>query len=607
MPEYKVPLRDINFLLHEALDYESHYKALGLPGADQIDRETMDAILAELAKLAEEVIAPLNRSGDEEGCRLEGDKVLTPKGFKEAYDQLVAGGWQGLSHPEEYGGMGMPMSMGLAKQEMLGGANWSFAMYPGLSIGAMNTLMLHGTAEQKNTYLPPLVEGRWMGTMCLTEAQCGTDLGQMASSAVPQDDGSYKITGSKIFISSGDNDLTENIVHIVLARVPGAPKGTKGISLFIVPKHLPTDDLQVGDFNNVVCSALEHKMGIKGSATCTIEFEGSTGFLLGPLNKGLECMFTFMNTARVGTAIQGVCHAEHSFQGALEYAKERRSMRALGGKKEPDQVADALIYHADVRRMVLTQKAIAEGGRFLLYQAAKLADKMTVGVVEGDEKKRDLWDDKLGWYTPILKGFFTEMGLECASLGMQVYGGHGYIREHGMEQIMRDARIATLYEGTTGIQALDLLGRKVLLLTKGAAVREYTAEILKFCAQHAKNPKMRPFVWELGKRSAQWNYLAMRIMLIAAKDRDIVSSASVDFLMYSGFVMTAYAWAQMAAVALEKLQTGGAETPEFYKAKLQTAEFYYAKLLPRASGHAESMLAPTRTIMQMENDHFRFA
>ncbi|MBM4362731.1 MAG: acyl-CoA dehydrogenase C-terminal domain-containing protein [Deltaproteobacteria bacterium] len=606
MPEFKVPLRDIKFLLHEALDFPGHYKTLGLPGADAVDRETIDTILDEMAKLAENVVAPLNRSGDEEGCHFKDGKVTTPKGFKEAYDQFVAGGWQGLSHPEEYGGQGMPMSMGLFKQEMLGGANWSFAMYPGLSIGAMNTLMLHATDEQKKTYLPPLTEGRWMGTMCLTEAQCGTDLGQMATSAVPQPDGSYKLTGSKIFISSGDNDLTENIVHIALARVPGAPKGTKGISLFIVPKYLPTEDLQVGAFNNVACSALEHKMGIRGSATCTIEFEGSTGFLLGPLNKGLECMFTFMNTARVGTAIQGVCHTEHSYQGALAYAKERRSMRALSGKKEPDQVADALIYHADVRRMLLTQKAIAEGGRYMLYSAAKLADKMTVCVLNKDEKGREHWDDKLGFFTPVLKGFLTEMGLECSNLGMQVFGGHGYIREHGMEQIVRDARIATLYEGTTGIQALDLLGRKVLLITKGAAVREFTAEILKFCARNARNARLRPYVWELSKLSAQWNYLSTRVMLTAAKDRDIVSAAAVDFLHYSGWVMMAYAWAQMAAVAVEKLEKGGLESPEFYEAKLQTADFYYAKLLPRAQAHATSMLAPTKSVMQMKNDHFSF-
>jgi len=607
MPEYKVPLRDMKFLLNEALDFEGHYKTLGLPGADQVDRETMETILDEIAKLAEKVIAPLNRSGDEEGCHLKDGKVTTPKGFKEAYKQFIDGGWQGLSHPEEYGGQGMPMSLGAFKQEILGGANWSFSMYPGLSIGAMNTLMQHGTDEQKKTYLPPLCEGRWTGTMCLTEAGCGTDLGQMMTSAVPQADGSYAITGEKIFISSGDHDMADNVVHIVLARIPGAPKGTKGISLFIVPKHLPTAELQTGDFNNVVCSSLEHKMGIKASATCVMVFEESKGFLLGPMNKGLECMFTFMNSARIGTAIQGVCHTEHAFQGALAYAKERRSMRALGGKKEPDKVADAIIYHADVRRMLLTQKAFAEGGRFLLYQAAKIADKMTVGILNKDEKTREHWDDKLGFYTPILKGFFTEMGLESANLGMQVFGGHGYVREHGMEQISRDARIATLYEGTTGIQALDLLGRKVILTTKGAAVREVTAEILKFCAANAKKPKMRSYVWELSKLSAQWNYLTMRVMLTAAKDRELVSAASMDFLYYSGLVMTAYAWAQMAAISFDKLAKGGAETPEFYKAKIQTADFYYAKLLPRAQAHAESMLVPSKVMTQMDNEHFWFA
>ncbi|HNG47940.1 MAG TPA: acyl-CoA dehydrogenase C-terminal domain-containing protein, partial [Agitococcus sp.] len=521
-----------------------------------------------------------------------------------AYEQFVAGGWQGLSHPTEYGGQGLPMSLGLIKSEMMGTANWSFTMYPGLSLGCMNTIMQYGDEAQKNTYMPPLVEGRWSGTMCLTEPQCGTDLGQVKTKAEPQADGTYKLTGTKIFISAGEHDLTENIVHIVLARLPDAPKGTKGISLFIVPKFIPDAQGNVGERNAVSCGSIEHKMGIRASATCVMNFDNATGYLIGLPNKGLEAMFTFMNTARIGTAVQGVAHAELSYQGALAYSKERRSMRALSGKKEPDQIADALIYHADVRRMLLTQKAIAEGGRAMIYFASQYADHMTNGIIENDKAKYEHWDDKLGFFTPILKGFLTELGLESANIGMQVFGGHGYIKEHGMEQIARDARIATLYEGTTGIQALDLLGRKVLLQSRGKAVRDFTADVLKFCGRHARDKNLRRYVWDLTKLCAQWNYLTTRIMLMARKDRDIVSAACNDFLMYSGYVTMAYFWALQAAVAYEKLETGGAEQPEFYQAKIQTAEFYFERLLPRAAAYAGSMLSPSKSLMQLDKDAF---
>jgi len=598
MVAYKAPQRDMRFLLNEVLDYPAHYAKL--PNGGEATPDMVEAIISECASFCEGVLAPLYQKGDQDGCELRDGKVTTPKGFKQAYDQFIAGGWQGLSHPEEYGGQGLPMSLGLFKSEMMGTANWPFTMYPGLSLGCMNTIMLHGTEEQKNTYMPPLTEGRWMGTMCLTEPQCGTDLGQVASKAEPKGDGTYSVTGTKIFISSGDHDLTENIIHIVLARLPDAPKGTRGISLFIIPKFVPGEGGTLGAFNNVECGSLEHKMGIKGSATAVINFDGATAYLIGPPNKGLECMFTFMNTARIGTAVQGVGAAELSFQNALSYAKERRSMRALSGKKEPDKVADALIYHADVRRMLLTMKAVAEGGRAMLYEAAKLADLMTVGVLEKDEKKREFWDDKLGFYTPILKGFLTEIGYECANLGMQVFGGHGYIKEHGMEQIVRDAKIATLYEGTTGIQALDLLGRKVLLGTKGKCVQEFTGEVLKFCAKAGREKGMLPFVLQLGKLCAQWNYLTVRLMLTANKDRDIVSSAAVDFLMYSGYVVMAYMWARMAFVSMDKLKKGnGTETPDFYRAKIETAEFYFQRILPRSKGHADSMLAPSSSVMKL--------
>ncbi|WP_044452344.1 acyl-CoA dehydrogenase C-terminal domain-containing protein [Acinetobacter baumannii] len=509
MPAYKAPLHDIRFLMNEVLDYPAHYKTLS--NGESADPDTVDMILEGAADYCENVLSPLNQSGDEEGCHFDNGEVKTPKGFKEAYDQFVMGGWQGLSYPEEFGGQGLPMS------------------------------------------------------------------------------------------------LNQNIIHIVLARLPDAPAGTRGISLFIVPKFIPTADGGVGERNTVSCGSIEHKMGIRASATAVLNFDNATGYLIGEVNKGLHAMFTFMNTARIGTAVQGIAHAELSFQGALPYAKERMSMRALSGKKDPDKVADAIIHHADVRRMLLTQKAIAEGGRSMIYYAAQLADKMTDALTRGDQAAFEDYDDKLGFYTPILKGFLTELGLEAANHGMQVYGGHGYIKEWGMEQIVRDARISTLYEGTTGVQALDLIGRKVLLSSKGKVVREYTAEILKFCAAHARNKYLRRFAWDLTKLCAQWNTLTVRIMLAARKDRDIVSSASVDFLMFSGYVMMAYFWAQQAVVASEKLEAGnGQETPEFYKAKIKVADFYFDRLLPRAQGHAESMVTTSRTLTSLPAEHFSF-
>ncbi|KGD64084.1 acyl-CoA dehydrogenase [Alcanivorax nanhaiticus] len=601
MPNYKAPVRDMRFLMNEVFDFESHYKTL--PNGEDATPDMVEAIIGEMAKLCENTIGPLYQSGDEEGCKLEDGVVKTPKGFKEAYAEFQAGGWQGLSHPVEYGGQGLPMSLGLIKQEMMATANWSFSMYPGLSLGAMNTIQLHGSEEQKQDYLVPLTEGTWGGTMCLTEPQCGTDLGQVKTKAEPQKDGSYKISGTKIFISSGDHDMVENIVHIVLARLPDAPKGTKGISLFIVPKYLPG---KIGEDNGVSVGSLEKKMGIKASATCVMNFDEATGFLIGPENKGLECMFTFMNTARLGTAMQGIAHAELSYQGALPYAKERKSMRALSGKKEPDAIADSLIHHGDVRRMLLKQKAIAEGGRAMLYFSAQYADNMISGILEDDKKKYDHWDSELGFFTPILKGFLTEKGLEVANDGMQVFGGHGYIKEHGMEQIVRDARISTLYEGTTGIQALDLLGRKVLLTTKGKCVRDFTKNLVEFGTKNLRDPKLRPFAWKLLKIAAEWNYLTTRIMLVAAKDRDMVSTASYDFLMYSGYAMMAYFWALQAGVAKDKLENGGAEPAEFYKAKLATAEFYFERMLPSAKGHAEAALKPTRSIMKLKAEDFSF-
>jgi len=606
MPQYKAPLRDMRFLLNDVFDYTSHYASLSNGG--EATPDMVEAILEGAATFCEEVLAPLNLSGDQEGCHFDNGVVTTPKGFKEAYKEYVAGGWQGLSHDPKHGGQGLPMSLNLIKSEMMGTANWSFTMYPGLSLGCMNTIMQYGTEPQKDLFMPPLVSGEWTGTMCLTEPQCGTDLGQIKTKAEPQPDGTYKLTGTKIFISAGEHDLADNIIHIVLARLPDAPRGTRGISLFIVPKFLVNADGSVGERNPVVCGSIEHKMGIRASATAVLNFDGAVGYMIAEPNKGLEAMFTFMNTARIGTAVQGVAHAELSFQGALPYAKERRSMRALSGKKDPEHTADSLMWHADVRRMLLIQKCVAEGGRAMIYHAAKLADNMVNGVLEGNKAKYEAFDDKLGFYTPILKGFLTEMGLEAANLGMQVFGGHGYIKEHGMEQIARDARIATLYEGTTGIQALDLLGRKVLLTTKGKCVREFTGDMFNLAKPNLlSGGPLGKMARQLTCRAIQWNVLTTRIMLRAAKDRDLVSSASVDFLMYSGYLMMAHFWLQQAQKASALLASGkGKEPADFYKAKIQTAEFYFERLLPRADGHKKSALAPTSAVMAMDAEHFTF-
>ncbi len=596
MPTYKAPLKDLEFVLNDVLDYPAHYQSL--PCGEEATPDMVSAIMQECAKLAEEVLAPLNQAGDQ-GCKFEDGNVTTPEGFKEAYQQWVESGWQGLSHPVEYGGQGMPLSLGLVKSELIGTANWAWSMYPGLSLGAMNTLMAHGTEEQKQRYLPKLVSGEWTGTMCLTESHCGSDLGQMKSKAVPNEDGSYAITGTKIFISAGEHDMADNIVHIVLARLPDAPEGTKGISLFIVPKYSVTEAGEKGEFNNVSCGSIEHKMGIHGNATCVINFDDAKGYLLGPVNEGLACMFTFMNTARVGTAIQGLAASELAFQNALPYATERYSMRSLSGTKNPDKPGDAIIHHPDVRRMLLTMKAFAEGGRAMLYDAAKYSDHMVYGETE---EERERAEDQLGWLTPILKAFLTETGLESANHGVQVFGGHGYIAEHGMEQIVRDARIATLYEGTTGIQAMDLLGRKVIL-DGFKLYREFSKKIYSFGLKNSLDPKVGKFARKLVSYSLRWNALTLQLLVRASRNRDAVGAASNEFLMFSGYLSMGYYWALMAKKAHEKLAQNPADK-DFYEAKLQTAEFYFERLLPRAKAHAGVMAGSVDALMGMSEEAF---
>lgn len=593
MADYKAPLKDLEFVLFEMLKYEEHYASL--PGCEEVNRELVVAILEEAAKFCENVLAPLNATGDEQGCQWHDGVVTTPDGFKEAYAQFVEGGWPSINHSVDYGGQGLPESIGTVISELTGGANWSWAMYPGLSHGAMNTLAQHGTEEQKHTYLTKLVEGRWTGTMCLTEAHCGTDLGMLKTRAETQADGSYALSGSKIFISAGEHDLAENIVHIVLARLPDAPAGTKGISLFIVPKFLPTAEGEVGERNLVTCGSIEHKMGIHGNATCVLNFDGAKGYLIGPPNRGLNCMFTFMNTARLGTALQGLAHAEVGYQKSLAYARERLQMRALSGAKNPDGPADPIIVHPDVRRMLLTQKAFAEGGRMLIHYCSQLVD---IEKLSSDEQVRSEASDLLAFLTPIAKAFLTETGFESANLGLQCFGGHGYIREWGVEQNVRDARIAMLYEGTTGIQALDLLGRKVLM-SQGELLKRFTKVVHKFCKANEADESMAEFVAPLAGINNEWGELTMHIGLAAMENPEEVGAAAVDYLMYSGYVVYAYLWARAAKTAMDS-----GNTDDFYSAKVKTARFYFQRVLPRSQALAIAMKSGVGNLLAFDDSEF---
>src|SRR5574344_1851190 len=561
----------------------------------------LDALRDEGAKFCENVIAPLNRVGDSEGCTWSPEGVTTPPGFKDAYEQGVEGGWPSLAHDEAHGGQGLPESLGMAVSEMVGQANCSWGMYPGLSHGAMNTLSAHGTEEQQATYLTKLVSGEWTGTMCLTEPHCGTDLGMLRTKAEPNADGSYSITGTKIFISAGEHDMAHNIVHIVLARLPDAPQGTKGISLFIVPKFLPNAEGGVGERNGVSCGSIEHKMGIHGNSTCVMNFDGAKGFLIGPENKGLNCMFTFMNTARIGTAVQGLAASEGSFQGALAYAKDRVAMRSLSGPKAPEKEADPIIVHPAVRNMLLTQKSFAEGGRALIYLLSLHADIVEQGATEEERKYSD---NILSLLTPIAKAFLTETGSEAAKHGVQVFGGHGFISEHGMEQIVRDTRISCLYEGTTEIQALDLLGRKVLG-TQGALLKDFTKIIHKFAEANKHNAAMQEFVEPLAALNKEWGDLTMQIGMRAMQNPEEVGAAAVDYLYFSGYVTLAYLWARMALVAQEALAAGTTDV-DFYNAKVTTARFYFKKILPRVRSHVDVIATGVEPLFALDAEHFAF-
>ena len=600
MPQYKAPLRDMQFVLHELLHAEQHYAKL--PAfQDTVSRELIDQYLEAAADFCENELSPLNQVGDREGCTWNDGVVTTPTGFKEAYQKYVELGFPALSAAEEYGGQGLPNSLGVTISEMVGTSNWAWGMYPGLSHGAVRTLEHHGSQQQKDLYLPKLVSGEWTGTMCLTESHAGSDLGIIRTKAEPNTDGSYAITGEKIFISAGEHDMADNIIHIVLARLPGAPKGTKGISLFIVPKVNVNTDGTLAERNGVRCGSIEHKMGIHGNATCVINFDRATGYLIGPENRGLNCMFTFMNTARIGTAVQGLAASEGSFQGALAYAKDRLAMRSLSGAKHPEKEADPIIVHPAVRNMLLTQKAYAEGGRALVYLLSQYAD-----VVEHatDETDRQFADNILSLLTPIAKAFLTETGSEAAKHGVQVFGGHGFISEHGMEQIVRDTRIACLYEGTTEIQALDLLGRKVLG-SKGLMLKDFTKIIQQFLVEQQNNTELQEFTAPLANLLKEWGSLTQQIAERAGQNPDEVGAAAVDYLYFSGYVTLGYLWARMALVAQQKISEGSSEV-DFYNAKILTARFYFKKILPRVRGHVDVIAGGLEPLMSLDAEHFAF-
>jgi len=600
MSDFKVPVNDYLFLFNDVLDMQENYQLI--KGGDQATPDMIEAIFTEGAKFCENELAPIYQSGDD-GCQWSQGEVTSPVGFKEAYRKYVESGWPSLTGSPKYGGQGLPTSISSTFNEMLNTANWAWAMYPGLSEGAVATLEDHGTDDQKNTYLTKLISGVWSGTMCLTESHCGTDLGQMKTKAVPNEDGSYKINGTKIFISAGEHDLTENIVHIVLAKLPDAPVGTKGISLFIIPKFLPAADGSVGERNGVKCGSIEHKMGIHGNATAVLNFDDATGFLIGSANAGLNAMFTYMNVARIGTASQGTAAAERSYQGASAYAVERLAMRSLSGVKNPDGPADPIVCHPDVRRMLLTQRVIAEGSRAMVCYASQFADLYTSAKDPEVQKKGE---SRLGFCTPILKGFITEQGVVAANYGVQVFGGHGYIKEWGMEQILRDSRIATIYEGTTGIQALDLIARKTLM-DKFKQLKIFTSEMRRFAMPYllsvSTSKTMRKHAWKTLKMAVKWRFLAFRIGMQAKRNPDSLGAGSVDFLMFSGYAFMAYMWLMMAAKAEEKLSNDQGDS-QFNQDKLHSAEFFFERYLPQSTVHAKTIGANLDSVMAMPNNFF---
>jgi len=596
MPEYNAPMRDIYFTMNELLGFDKHYASI--PAFEDASPDLVAAILEESAKFSTEVLSPINQTGDD-GCQFDNGNVTTPAGFKEAYRLYCEGGWPSLAQGTEFGGQGLPDSLSNVVSEINGSANWAWTLYTGLGHGSMATLEVHGTDEQKAMFMPKLVEGSWTGTMCLTEPHSGSDLSLLRTKAEPNADGTYSISGTKIFITGGEQDLTENIIHIVLARLPDAPEGTKGISLFIVPKINLDAEGNLLTPNTLSCGSIEHKMGIKGSATCVMNFDQAKGYLIGPANKGLNCMFTFMNNARLFIAQQGVCHVELAYQGSLAYAKDRLQMRSATGAKQPNKAADPIIVHADVRRMLLTQKSLAEGCRAFTFMCAKQVDLAHKAPTEQERMESE---KLLALLIPIAKGFCTEAGVEAASLGVQILGGHGYIAEWGMEQILRDARIAPIYEGTNGIQALDLLGRKVLP-NNGELLKNFTRSIFEFADGELKNNASAPFYDALIMNVKRWESISVGIAERVQKNPDELGAASFDYMMYSGYTILAYLWAKSAHIASVKLKENGDDN-DFYKAKLKTAQFYFDRILPRNETLAKTLTTSADSIMSLDESEF---
>ena len=593
MPDYNAPLRDMRFVLHEVFDAPGLWARLPAL-AETVDGDTADAILEEAAKVTGQLIAPLSRSGDEEGAHFEAGRVTTPAGFREAYATYIEGGWVGLAGNPEYGGMGMPKMLAVQFEEMLYGADSSFTLYSALTSGACLAIDAHASEELKSTYLPRLYSGEWAGTMCLTEPHSGSDLGLLRTRAEPQADGSYALTGTKIFITGGEQDLTANIVHLVLARLPDAPAGSRGISLFLVPKFLVNADGSLGARNPVHCGSIEHKMGIKASATCVMNFDGAVGYLVGEPNRGLAAMFTMMNYERLSIGIQGIGCAEASYQNAVAYARERLQGRAPGGAAQPEKSADPLIVHADVRRMLLTMKALTEGGRaFSTY----VGQQLDLVKFSPDAAERSRAEALVALLTPVAKAFFTDLGLESCIHGQQVFGGHGYVREWGQEQLVRDARIAQIYEGTNGIQALDLLGRK-LVANDGASLRLFASEVRAFI--DSPEGAGQPFGSELRDALGRLEAVSDWLMAQAASDPAAVGAAAVDYLHLFGYVAYAYMWARMAAVAGARHASDAA----FYGGKLATAQFYFARLLPRIHALEAAIRAGSASLYALDEAQF---
>jgi alkylation response protein AidB-like acyl-CoA dehydrogenase len=596
MPHYTPPLRDMQFVLHELFNVVDQLKLL--PKHADIDAGTLNAVLEEGGKFAAEVLAPLNQGGDEQGCTLDKNthEVTAPAGFKAAYAKFIEGGWPALSADPAFGGQGLPVLLNQCLYEMLNSANQAWTMYPGLSHGAYECLHAHGTPEQKALYLPKLTAGQWTGTMCLTESHCGTDLGLLRTKAEPQADGSYKLTGQKIFISAGEHDLAENIIHLVLARLPDAPQGSKGISLFVVPKFLPKADGSLGARNPIFCTGLEHKMGIHGNATAQLNLDAAAGWLVGEPNKGLPAMFVMMNAARLGVGNQSLGLTEVAYQNAVAYARERIQMRSLSGPKAKEKPADPIIVHPDVRKMLLTARAYAEGGRALSVHIALLIDTY---LATDDDEERKAAEDEVALLTPIVKAFLTDNAWLATSHCLQVYGGHGYIREWGMEQFVRDARINMIYEGTNTIQSLDLLGRKVLA-DNGAKLKKFGKRIQAFVEDEGVDEAMQEFVNPLADLGDKVTKLTTELGMKAFGNADEVGAAAVDYLRVLGHLTFAYFWARMAKLALAKKDSGD----PFYAAKLATARFYFAKLLPETAGLIRSARAGLQPLMEMDEALF---